>query len=123
MRRAMDCLIIKEAAFNCSIGVGSEERKRKQPIVVDCRIGIDISRAVKSSSIADTVDYIRVHDEMKEIAESGEHILIENLAEALARRILEDPKVEEVTLTIKKPRALLGRAALGAIEITRRRDG
>ncbi len=119
----MDYLIIKEASFRLRIGVSKKERSKKQPILVDCRMSIDARIAAKSGNLLDTVDYVCVCDEIRKIAEGREWVLLETLAEELAGHIMRSHGAEEITICVKKPQALKGRAAYGAIEVRRNRHG
>ena len=119
----MDYLLIKDAKCSCNIGITPKERSGKQPVLVDCRLGINTSVSAKSGKIEHTVDYAMVCDEIIGIAQGKPWVLLETLAEELANRIMRTHGAKEITIRVKKPRALKGKAAYGGIEIRRIRDG
>ena len=118
----MDHLIIKDAKCSCNIGVTKAERKRKQLVIVDIRVGLDTLVSAKTGKLRDTVDYVVICDKIRNIAEGREWVLLEILAEQLSQNIMKQHNAREVTVCVKKPKALQGKASYGGIEITRRRN-
>ncbi len=118
----MDTMILKECRFMCHIGIFPNERRSKQPIVLDVEMGIDIRAAAKSDSMADTIDYRQVHTAMKERIEKNTAFLIETLAEDLAQILLKQFPITSVTLTLQKPKPMQKRnGAWAGLKITRTR--
>ncbi len=116
----MDILILKECRFECLIGIFPNERKKKQPIILDIELGIDIKKAAATDSIKNTLDYRNVHALVKKHIENNKSFLIETLTEDIAQLILKNFKVLEVTLTLRKPRPMQKRGgAWAGLKITR----
>jgi dihydroneopterin aldolase len=86
-------------------GVLAEERLRAQPFELDLDLVLDISSAVDSDDLADTVDYASVVAAAARVVE-GEHCrLLERLAARVAEAVLElDTRMSEVTVVIRKLR-------------------
>ena len=83
----------------------AEERAEGQRFRVDFVLGFDTRPAASSDDLADTVDYGTLADDVVAIV-SGEPVrLIETLAQRIADRCLDDPRVEEVDVTVHKPEA------------------
>ena len=109
----MDKIIIKSANFLCNIGITPEERGKKQEIIVDAELFLDMKKMPKpfflSDDIKKTVNYSEVYELIKSIAENKEYHLIETLAENIAKAVLNKFPVKEVLVRVKKPKALADR--------------
>lgn len=116
----MDKIIIKEARFLCNLGYTKEERKTKQEILVDIELFTDVKKSAKSKNIEDTINYSEVHSQIKTLIEDNKYILIETLAEEIAKNILEQFNIKNIMVRVKKPLALRDRnVKYTAVEITR----
>jgi dihydroneopterin aldolase len=105
-------------------GVHPEERRLGQRFVVDLEVDLARPRAAASDDLADTVDYARLADAVAEIV-SGESVaLLERLAGRIAARCLEEPGVEAVSVTVRKPHVALPHpVAETAVTLRRGRAG
>ena len=116
----MDKIIIKGAQFMCNIGASKGERAKKQNIVVDAELFLNLSKASSTNDIRHTINYLEIHSLMKDIAEKKEYKLIETLAENIAIGILKNSSIKKVVVRIKKPMALAKKnVKYAAVEITR----
>ena len=119
----MDYIRIEGLELRCIVGLRSYERHREQPLRVDIRLGLDLSRAGRSGRISDTADYSRVADATTALLRFREYRLLEVAAEeAAALLFATHPSVQEVKVRLDKPEALAGRARSAAVEITRARE-
>jgi dihydroneopterin aldolase len=104
-----DTLLLVGMTFRGRHGVLPREREQGQPFVVDCRLHLDLAEAGARDDLACSVDYAEVYRAVREVVEGPPLQLVEAVAEAIARRILQDhSRVEGVEVTVKKPRAPLG---------------
>lgn len=85
-------------------GVLDSEQDRPQPISVDVEIHADLSQAVRSDDLVDTIDYSQVTARIASVLGDERFTLLEHLAGRLAEVILEDPLADAVTLTVRKLR-------------------
>lgn len=85
-------------------GVLPEERERPQPFEIDLDLEADLAAAAGSDNLAATVDYGHVVRQVARLASSESYQLLEALAEAIARMLLEDPKVTAVRVRVAKLR-------------------
>ena len=86
-------------------GVLPEERVLGQRFVIDIAMEMSSLAACDSDALADTVDYAAVTDDVAAIV-AGEPVdLIERLARLIADRVLAEPLVQAVTVTVGKPQA------------------
>lgn len=86
-------------------GVLAHERERAQPFSVDVDATLDVSDAAASDALADTVDYGALASAVAGVVSGRSFALLEALAAAIARRVLEDePRVSRVEVTVRKLR-------------------
>lgn len=114
------CLALREVPLEVRLGVYPEERSAPQRISVD----VELWRRAgpfTGTSIADCLDYARVHRWLVETWPGRPHVeLLEQLAEELIARCLEDGRVEACRVRIRKLEAYGGKG-WPEIEVGRRR--
>ena len=114
----MDKIILRGLPVNCVIGTLPAERTSPQSLFFDLELCGDFSRAGKTDDLADAVDYMAVERCVKEFAAGTSFFLLERLAYACARKVLEQfPLLSQVTLRIRKPGAPVESESV-ALEIT-----
>jgi dihydroneopterin aldolase/D-erythro-7,8-dihydroneopterin triphosphate epimerase len=116
----MDRILIKDLLVRCVIGIGAEERREKQDIVINIGLGADLREAGKSDRLEDSVDYSAIKKRIIAEVENSSFQLVEALAERIAEICLENPRVMEAQVTVEKPSALRFARSVG-VEITRTR--
>jgi dihydroneopterin aldolase len=102
----MDKVFIEGLQLRGRHGVYSHERENEQEFLIDIVAELDTSAAAMSDNITDTADYTKFCATARETVEDNSFYLIERLADAIARRILEDVRIARVEITIRKPAAL-----------------
>ena len=95
------------------------ERELGGRYAVDLEIGMDLSPAAQSDDLSAAVDYVHVYQLVREVVEEQQHRLLEAVAEAIAGRVLELPRVEEVKVRVGKTPPVRGAFGEFAVEITR----
>lgn len=114
----MDTIILRGVPVNCVIGTLPTERTSPQTLFFDLDLCGDFSRAGETDDLADAVDYTAVERVVKDFAAGTSFYLLERLAYAGARKILEQfPLLTQVTLRIRKPGAQVESESV-ALEIT-----
>ena len=88
-------------------GVLAAETALGQRFVVDVELALIHSVATATDDLADTVDYASLADAIVEIVTGPPVALLERLAGAIADRVLRDPAVREVVVTVHKPHVAL----------------
>ena len=116
-----DRIIIKDLLLRTIIGVNDEERINRQDVLINLTLETDTRAAGRSDDIAQTVNYRTVTKEVIDLVESSRFLLVERLAEEVARLCLADPRVLRVQVTVEKPTALRFASSVG-ISIERSRD-
>lgn len=114
----MDKIMVKGAKFDVHIGVTEEERKTKQPILMDLTLFFDIADAASQDDIEKTINYSLVCKRVSAVLAAKEYKLLETAAEAAAQDILNLFGAKKVEICIKKPNALRI-ADYTAVEIVR----
>lgn len=85
-------------------GLLPEERSRAQPFEVDLAIEADLAPSGAHDDLVETVDYGKVVSRVAEVVQSGDHLLLEALAEAIASVVLSDERALAVTVSVRKLR-------------------
>jgi dihydroneopterin aldolase len=117
-----DKIILHNMAFRGRHGVHPAERELGQRFEIDVELGLDLSRAMASDALTDTVDYSRLHAIVREEVEEQQYQLIETLAGTLVRRLLAELPITSVLVRVRKPQVPLnGMLGFAAVEIQRRR--
>ena len=102
----MDKIILSELTVYTVIGIWEWEKRNPQKVIFDIEMATDISRASKSDSIEDALDYKAVSKRIKQYALENHFELIETLGDKVADLILNEFGVEWLKLTISKPYAI-----------------
>lgn len=117
----MDRIHIRDLALRCIIGLYPEEREKKQDVLINISLETDLRAAGQSDELSDSVDYKAIKVNVLEFVETSRFLLIESLAEGVAKRCLQNPKIQRTTVTVDKPGALRFCKSV-AVEVTRTRD-
>ena len=95
---------IKNASFYAYHGVASDEQNRGGKFEVDVEIRSDLSAAVESDSLKQTVDYEAVYTLVQKTVTQKKYYLLEALANTIAQGLLRGfSGIELVTVTVRKP--------------------
>ncbi len=117
----MDTIMIRGLRVYAYHGVKEEEKRKGQPFVLDIDVKADMKAACQSDDIADAINYSDVTKCATAAMLAEKNDLIERAAERVAQAILAAFPAEEVTVTLKKPRAPVGADfEYMAVSITRR---
>ena len=116
----MDRIVIEDLFLRCIVGVNPEERDKQQDVNLRLVLHADLRRAGRTDELADTIDYKGVKVAVRKLVEGSSFLLIEKLANEVARICLGDPRVERADVRLEKPGALRF-ARTVAVEISRTR--
>ena len=101
-----DILSIEGLKVDTTIGVYKWEREVKQSVIIDLVLEIKNTNPAFEDSIELAVDYTAVSDMVSNLVRSSSYLLIESLAEAIARQILKEFAIRKVRLKLSKPSAI-----------------
>jgi len=97
-----DRILIKGLRCSAHVGVPESERRRRQRVLLDLELALDLRKAGRSDRVKHTVDYAAVAREVKKLMEGRPFILVEAMAELVAGLILKRFRVKGVTVRIRK---------------------
>lgn len=116
-----DKIYIRGLALRCIIGINHDERIEKQDVIINIVLYTDTRKAGQSDNLEDSVDYKMVKKAVLSLVEESTFLLIEKLAEEVAKVCLVDSKVQKVNVTVDKPGVLRYTRSV-AVEIVRTRE-
>jgi 7,8-dihydroneopterin aldolase/epimerase/oxygenase len=102
----MDKIFIHALKTETIVGIFDWERQVKQTVVMDIEFSADISKAARSDSIDDTLNYKGVAKRVLAFVDESRFHLVETLADRVAMLILEEFGVSWVSITLSKPGAI-----------------
>ncbi|MCC7250351.1 MAG: dihydroneopterin aldolase [Hyphomicrobium sp.] len=110
-----DAIFLKGWVIDCNIGVYAEEKGITQKIrlTVDAYLAPHVRAA--RDDMATVPSYTDIIDAVNAITATGHINLIETLAEAIAERVLKDPRIDAMRIRIEK----LERGPVRGVEIYR----
>ena len=117
VRTMSDRLLIQDLAVEARIGVFEWEQEKPQTIWIDLELVVDAARAAATDDVAAAIDYVKLVDAAKEVAQQGSYRLLETLADRMAAMILQAFETPCVRVRIKK-RAVEG-IDYAAVEVER----
>lgn len=108
-------ILIEQLQLHCIIGILPAERVNPQPLLIEVAMEADFSEAAASESVTDTVDYAAVAARLQSLVHERQYQLVETLVAEAGAAILEwQPRVQQVTVTARKPNAVAEAGAVGA---------
>ena len=117
----MDRILIKDLMLRCIIGLGEEERREKQDVLINLVLWSDLRPAAATDRLEDTVDYSALKKRIIGLVEASQYHLAEALADRIAALCLEQSAIQQVQVTLEKPTALRFAHSVG-VDIIRSRS-
>ncbi|MBT8422668.1 MAG: dihydroneopterin aldolase [Gammaproteobacteria bacterium] len=115
----MATVFVRDLRFTTIIGCLDWERQAPQRVSIDLAMEWDIDAAVQGDDLGHALDYQAVADRVTEFVQAQEFKLVESAVAGIADLIITEFKVPELTVTLSKPHAVSGAAAVG-VTLTRR---
>ena len=106
-------VLVRGLVVHAEIGLLPQEQGVTQPLQVDVEVDLD---AELVTTLADSVDYGGVAEDVRALAATGPWRLVEHLAQRIAARVLMRPHAQAVTVRVLKT-ALLPDAAGAGCEL------
>jgi dihydroneopterin aldolase len=101
----MDCIHLTGIRCYGYTGYLTEEQVLGQWFEVDLTLCINLAPAGQSDDIADTIDYRKAIEIVKQLVKTSKFALVEKLASAIATALLELNQVQQVRVQLSKPAA------------------
>jgi dihydroneopterin aldolase len=111
-------VFVRGLEVGVEIGVNADERGRRQPLIL--HVELDVA-GEPWRGIAETVNYERIAQHARAIADQGHVGLVETFAWRLAAACLAEPHVTRARVRVEKPQALAPHAAGAGVEIVAER--
>ena len=118
--RGLRHVFVNRLAVEASIGIHPHERDNKQTIWLTIDAGV-LEDSATPEAIGDVVCYEDMCRIVTALASDGHIDLVETLAERIADRLMEDPRLVQIRVQIEKPQAIDQAASVG-IAISRLRS-
>ncbi len=99
----MDIIFLRQMRASTIIGVYDWERKAPQTVLLDLEIGIPSEVPCHSDDIGDTIHYAEVCERLRAVLQEQHFLLIEALADFIARLIREEFGAPWVKVAVTKP--------------------
>ena len=116
----MSTIRITDLKLRTIIGINDWERKQKQDILINIKMEYDVTKAVKSDNIKDTIDYKAITKKIIKAVEPSKFFLLEKLTNFILDIVMDNPRIKEATVRVYKPLALRFARSVST-EITRKR--
>ncbi len=117
-----DIIRLKNMIFYAHHGYYQAERELGQKFEVDLELECNLSRAIESDSLEDTVNFENVYHHVNSIFNSYKFTLLESVADKIIQDILEHFPVQSARIRVRKPQVPLhGFLDYVEIELSRRR--
>ncbi len=119
----MDKIILPCMDFMACHGVYQIEKENPQLFRVSLVMETDVTQAGGTDKIEDTINYAQIYSQVKALVEGQTFNLIEKLATEIARLVLKEERIAQVTVRVEKQGAQVTSdvAIPAGVEITRKR--
>jgi dihydroneopterin aldolase len=119
----VDVIRLKNMTFYAHHGYYEAERELGQKFEVDIEVNCDLRLAASTDDLEETVNYRAIFEIAKDTFENYKFKLIESVAEKIAAKVLNQTKVHNVLIRVRKPHVPLnGLLDHVEVEIYRERD-
>ena len=111
----MDRIFLRQLEVDAVIGIWDWERQIKQTVSIDLEMAVDTRAVAESDLVEDALNYKDVAKRLIAFVGASEFQLVESLAEAVARIVIEEFSVPWVKVSVAKPGAIEGSKVVGII--------
>ena len=113
----MDAIHIKNMVFYGYHGVKSEENSLGARFEVDVSLFTDLTDALQSDKLSDTINYNDVYNQVEQIVTEKKYYLIEALAGEIIRQLFENfHAISRIEVRVRKPNAPI-RGVFDTVEV------
>jgi len=115
-------VLIKDFIIQEIIGIHKHEKTKKQKIKFNIIIDVDQNTVPNEKDIKSIVDYEKITNKLKNLAENKKYNFLESLAEDSFKEIFEDKRINSVKIKIEKPEAIKNADSVGIEVFKSRKD-
>ena len=98
----MDRIFIDNLRVKCRIGVGQDERRETQEVLVDLSLYGSLEHPGTTGNMDDTINYRDVMECVTDFVSNGEFNLLESMASGVASLIINRYRVDSVSVRARK---------------------
>ena len=113
--KKLDIVYIRDLRIETIIGIYDWERQVRQTVSIDLEMASDIRKAAETDDIQYALNYKAVSKRLIAYVENRNALLVETLAEEIAKIIREEFNVPWLRLRLSKPGAVRGARDVGLI--------
>lgn len=99
----MEIIRLNNMIFYAHHGYYQAERELGQKFEVDVEMECNLSRAIETDNLKDTVNYREVYQQISQIFNNTKFTLVETLAERIAQHVLERFAIQSIRIKVRKP--------------------
>ena len=114
-------VLIKDFIINEIIGIHKNEKINKQKIIFNIVINVNQNIYPDENDLSSIVDYEKITNKLKKLAENKKYNFLESLAEDSFREIFADKRINSVKIKIEKPDAIVNAQSVG-VEVFKSRN-
>ena len=101
----MDCIRIKNLKIPARHGVYEFEKEKDGIFELDINLYLPLLKAGKSDRLEDTINYEDIISTVTKAFTVKQYALVEAAAQSVCDRLLNDFKIDKITIRIRKPHA------------------
>jgi dihydroneopterin aldolase len=111
----LDKIFLRELKVQTVIGIWEWERSITQTVVVDLEMATDAKQAAATDRVEGALNYKDVAKRIVAFVEAAQFQLVESLAEAVARIVVQEFGVRWIKVSVAKPGAIEGSREVGVV--------
>lgn len=112
---------IKDLRLRAIIGFNDWERKKKQDVIINIKLGFELGNSIISDRVEDTLDYKVITKKIIKSVEESDFNLLEKLTQMILDIVMENQRVLWAKVKVEKPFALRFSDSV-SIKLTAKRD-
>lgn len=97
-----DRIFIENLRVTSRVGITPEERRKPQEVLVDVNLFLSLTEAGTRDDIEESVDYKKAMSLVSDLISDGRFVLLEGMAEKVARELLESFPADMVRVRVRK---------------------
>ena len=101
----MDCIRIKNLKIPARHGVYEFEKEKDGIFEIDIELYLPLLKAGKSDKLEDTINYEDIISTVTKAFTEKQYALVEAAAQSVCDRLLNDFKIDKITIRVRKPHA------------------
>ena len=115
-----DLVRVRRLRLRTIIGINPDERVNRQDVEINIAVACDCRDAAASDSIEHAVNYRTMSKRVIQLVENSQFLLVERMADEIAKLCLADPRADAVQVEVLKPGAVRFADSVG-VEVSRSR--